>query len=76
MKNVLLLFFICFQTLGGIAQHQVNLSGVVKDLSGKPLDFATISIEHTSIGTYTDKQGAYSLAIPSGKFMFVISSLG
>lgn len=45
---------------------QVNLKGRVTDQDGEPVIGANISIPGTTVGTVTDYDGYYSLAVPRG----------
>ena len=59
-----------------MAQNKVTLSGKVKDQHGTPIAQATIAVENTTSGTYTDDRGKYSLQVAPGKHTFVVSFLG
>ncbi len=58
------------------AQNKVTLSGKVADRNGTPIAQATIAIEGTTSGTYTDDLGRYSLQVPPGRHTFIVSFLG
>ncbi|MDR2231955.1 MAG: mucoidy inhibitor MuiA family protein, partial [Tannerella sp.] len=53
-----------------------NVSGYVTDESGEPIIGANIVIQGSTIGTITDVEGRYSLAIPSGGGNLQISYVG
>lgn len=72
----LLFTFICLLPAGSMAQNKVTLSGKVKDQHGTPVAQATIAVENTTSGTYTDDRGQYSLQVAPGKHTFVVSFLG
>ena len=72
----LLFTFICLLPAGSMAQNKVTLSGKVTDQHGTPVAQATIAVENTTSGTYTDDQGKYSLQVTPGKHTFVVSFLG
>lgn len=59
-----------------MAQNKVTLSGKVKDQHGTPVAQATIAVENTTSGTYTDDRGKYSLQVAPGKHTFIVSFLG
>lgn len=59
-----------------MAQNKVTLSGKVIDQHGTPIAQATIAVENTTSGTYTDNRGKYSLQVAPGKHTFVVSFLG
>lgn len=71
----LLIFLSCLPLLCK-AQNQIILSGKVTDQHGEPLELATIAVENSTTGTYTDGKGHYSLKVASGKRTLVISLLG
>ena len=72
----LLFTFICLLPAGSMAQNKVTLSGKVIDQHGTPIAQATIAVENTTSGTYTDDRGKYSLQVAPGKHTFVVSFLG
>jgi TonB-linked SusC/RagA family outer membrane protein len=47
------------------AQQQIKVSGIVSDESGEPVIGASVMILNTNIGTQTDIEGKFSLAVPS-----------
>jgi len=53
-----------------------TVSGVVTDENGEPLIGASVTIKGTTIGTTTNIDGKYSLAIPAGGGDLQISYLG
>lgn len=83
LKGIIMKSFICLLCMlfillptGIMAQDNVTLSGKVTDPYGAPVAQATIAVEHTVSGTYTDDNGAYSLRIVPGKYTLVVSYLG
>jgi len=73
---VWLILFLTLYPLTVSAQQKVTLSGEVKNSSGEPVYPATIALEGTATGTYTDEKGHYSLEAPAGKRTVVASSVG
>ncbi len=57
-------------------QAQFTSSGLVTDENGKALTGVAIQVKGTTIGTYTDLDGKYSLDIPGSAAILVISYLG
>lgn len=56
---------------------QVKISGTIVDEAGKPVEFATVRIEGTAIGTNSNLQGVYEINAPkSDTIMVVFSCLG
>lgn len=64
--------------LGGIQQAlaQQAISGSVKDSQGTPMISASVKVKGTSIGTLTDKDGAFTIKLPAGKTVLTISYVG
>ena len=56
-------FFVFISFLAGA--QTVKVSGTVKDAGDKPLDVASVSVYNSNIGTYTDKDGHYTLDVPA-----------
>lgn len=63
-------------SMGTMAQNKITLSGEVKDQHGVAIAQATIAVENTTSGTYTDDNGKYSLQVSPGKHTLVVSFLG
>lgn len=79
MKRLTFVFFVLFIILGltdGVAQAFVTLSGKVTSSDGTPVVQATLAVEGTSYGTYSDDNGNYSLSLPEGKYTLVVSFVG
>lgn len=66
----------CMCQVATMAQNKVVLSGTVTDRHGIPLPQVTIAVENTTIGTYTDDNGRYSLPVTPGKYTLVVSFIG
>lgn len=64
-------------TLVGFAQKG-TVTGTItdKDMNNEALSFATVMIKGTTIGVNTDEQGKYTLTVPGGNHVLVISFLG
>lgn len=57
--------------------NQVNtVSGRITDQYGDPLPYATVLVEGSTIGCYTDADGFYTLNIPQGKNQISVSYIG
>lgn len=79
MKRLTFIFFVLFIILGlkdGVAQAFVTLSGKITSSDGTPVVQATLAVEGTSYGTYSDDNGNYSLSLPEGKYTLVVSFVG
>jgi len=53
-----------------------TVSGIITDERGEPLPGATVTIKGSTIGTATDLNGRYSLAIPAGGGELQIAFIG
>ena len=79
MKRLTFVFFVLFIILGfteGVAQVVVTLSGKVTSSDGSPVAQATLAVEGTSYGTYSDNNGNYTLSLPEGKYTLTASFVG
>ena len=79
MKRLTFVFFALFIILGftdGVAQALVTLSGKVTSSDGSPVAQATLAVEGTSYGTYSDNNGNYTLSLPEGKYILTASFVG
>lgn len=73
LKSYLLIFlFFCYHSVS-IAQ---SISGIVTDIMGKPLQEANILWEKTSNGTFTDKDGFFSISKSETDSVLIISYVG
>jgi TonB-dependent starch-binding outer membrane protein SusC len=72
------LLFALMLMLAGAAtlSAQRTISGTVTDPGKDPLIGATILVEGTSVGTVTDVNGEFSLTVPAGSNILVISYTG
>jgi outer membrane receptor protein involved in Fe transport len=74
-KFLILTLFICFVSF---AQDKGTVSGTItdKDLNNEALSFANVMIKGTTIGASTDMDGKYSLSVPAGNHILLISFVG
>lgn len=76
MKIKLLLLSILF-SVSFTAQEKFTISGYIKDLkNGEVLTGATVSKQGTSIGAVANEYGFYSLTLPKGEHVLVVSFIG
>jgi TonB-dependent starch-binding outer membrane protein SusC len=59
-----------------LSTAQKTISGVVTGNDLKPIVGASITVKGTSVGTSTNNEGSYSIAVPAGKNAIVVSSVG
>ena len=76
-KTSLTLIF-CFLTISlTLEARQIVAGQVTEELDGTPVPFAAVFIAGTTIGTHTDIDGNFSLAVPiQGSFQIAVSHLG
>lgn len=59
----------CLMFMSGMAQ--VKITGKVVDDAGQPVEFATVRILGTAIGTNTNEKGLYEVTVPSNDTIMV-----
>ncbi len=76
MNNLLSILLFCGLTSVAIPvfAENVNISGKVRDNEDKPIEFATVRIAGTAIGTNTDLQGMYKLSVAQKDTIEVVYS--
>lgn len=76
MKFYSFLLFFLFAVCNLSAQN-INISGVVSDPTGLPVDLANVQVKGTVYGDYTDEKGRYSIQInASDSITLTFSCLG
>ena len=68
----LLLLCLSFISISVFAQSKV--SGTVKGPDGKPMAGATVTVKGTTVSTATNDAGSFTLEVPRGHTVLVISS--
>ncbi|MDE7150899.1 MAG: TonB-dependent receptor, partial [Candidatus Amulumruptor sp.] len=68
------LLFCVTATVAMSAATPVTLSGVVSDPARQPIEFATVRVAGTAIGTNTDEKGAWRLTLAEADTVDVIFS--
>lgn len=58
------------------AQKTHTVQGIVIDAQKKPVEGSTVQVKQTDILTSTDKNGRFTLAVPEGKHVLVVSYVG
>lgn len=61
----IILFLLISPVIALISAAQVKLHGKITDASGEPIEFATVHIAGTAIGTTSGLEGEYSLSCPA-----------
>lgn len=76
MKKRLLGFLVLFLMAGGAAMAQQTVSGTVTNESGSPLPGVSVLVKGTTTGTSTDVDGKFTLSVPDGSAVLVVSFIG
>ena len=75
-RSRILLLFACLLCTA-IAFSQVKITGKVVDATGQPIEFATVRLLGTAVGTNTDTKGDYEMTVPKADTLMVeFSCLG
>ncbi len=75
-KLLLLVGFTCLSALAAISQQAtIPVTGNVKNEKGEAVDFASVRIQGTQMGTVTDSKGNFSIAAPVDALL-LISHIG
>jgi hypothetical protein len=72
-RNCFLFIIILFHS---VVLHAGTLQGTVKDMKGKEIPFASISIKKTTKGTTANSKGQYVLQISKGEYIVVCQNIG
>jgi TonB-dependent starch-binding outer membrane protein SusC len=75
MKKISLVLSLVLFALG-FAVAQRTVTGTVSDQKGEPMVGASILVKGTTVGTVTDIDGKFSLAVPAGATTLVASFAG
>jgi len=77
MQKLCSLFFLFIVLIPNSIHAQFNITGLVLDSSTRePLQGASVFAQNTTLGTVTNKQGEFSLALKPGGYDLVISYTG
>jgi len=75
MKKLSLVIMLVLGALG-FAHAQRTITGKVTDTKGEPLIGASVLVLKTTVGTVTDLDGSYSIALPAGSNVLSVSYTG
>lgn len=76
MRKLLLLSWLCCIAFASTAQTRTITGKVTDQKSGAPLVGVSISVKGTQVGTTTNTDGNFSIAVPSNSRVLVFSFLG
>ena len=74
-KNALLIFLLVAANVAQ-AQKREFRGRVADEQTGKPLEFVTIFITNTTLGTLTDEKGSFVIALNPGKYDVAVTMVG
>lgn len=69
-------FLACALLFSAVAFSQKTVSGRVVDASNQPMVGATVAIKGTDLATQTNSSGDFSISVPGGRNILVITSVG
>jgi len=73
MIKYLIPFLLIFSVATAYSQ---NVKGIITDVEGNPLPFASVFIKNTGKGTNANSEGAYSLKLSPGKYTLACQYVG
>jgi uncharacterized protein DUF4139/uncharacterized protein DUF4140 len=62
--------------LAAQASSSTTVSGVIKDEKGNPVQYATVQVKGTSVGTSANQDGVFSILTASGYSTIVVNAVG
>lgn len=74
MRNSITFLFIAFAALFASAKGPVTISGMITDAENEPLEFVTVKITGTAIGTTSGLDGKYTLTAPAADTIRIVFS--
>jgi len=74
-KNAFLIFLLVAANVAQ-AQKREFRGRVVDEHTGRPLEFVTIFITNTTLGTLTDERGSFVIALDPGKYDVAVTMVG
>ncbi len=73
-KAFVTIFFLALSAIGMAQERQVT--GIVKDEKGQPLNGATVTVKNSTTSTLTGADGKFQVKVPAGKVTFIFSYVG
>ncbi len=65
--KILLLLLFLFSSWG-LAAQRATLEGIVKDDSDNVMEYVSVSVQGTSLGTTTNKDGYFNISLPANRY--------
>lgn len=76
MRKILMICFAVFLSLAVFAQQKIVTGKVTNKNDNTPIAGASVLVKGTSLGTQTDINGVYSIAVPKDTSTLVVSFIG
>lgn len=76
MRNFLSVLFLLFVSIGFAQKGTISGKITDKDVNNEPMPFANVMLKGTTIGTATDIDGNFELAVNPGNYVVQISFVG
>jgi TonB-linked SusC/RagA family outer membrane protein len=76
MRKILCLLWGLLFLSGELLAQSRTITGKVTDANGNPLPNASVTVKGTSIGSTSNADGTYSITIPAGSKVLVVSAVG
>ncbi|MDR0368023.1 MAG: DUF5686 and carboxypeptidase regulatory-like domain-containing protein [Bacteroidales bacterium] len=70
-RKIIFFLVLCF----GVHAHAQTVKGIVVDIQGKPVEYATIYVVETKMGCSTSESGEFVLSLKAGSYTCVIQHL-
>jgi hypothetical protein len=77
MKNLSILFYALLFCCVAVAQQNITIFGnVINEVTGQPMQAASVFAQNTTIGTATSAEGNFTLQLPAGGYDLIVSYTG
>ena len=74
--RLLIVLLICFLTGQQVFAQSITISGMVRDKTGTALPGVSVTVKGTSLGTATQADGSYTIAVPGAGSTLVFAYIG
>lgn len=75
-KEILFFLFFSLVTLSSFAQQKTIAGKITEQLTGKPLQDATVNVKGSTQTTISNAEGVFSITVPSFASVLVVSHIG
>ncbi len=74
MQKKIYILLLILMSLSVYGQKRATVTGIVYDFDNKPMDFVSVALKGSIIGTYTNSKGAYSITVPQRDSITIVFS--